>query len=150
MPLKPGDPAPDFTLDSHTGASIHLADFRGKKNVVLYFYPKDNTPGCTKESCTFRDQYAIFQEVGAEVFGVSSDSITSHQSFAEKYQLPFQLLSDPNQKLRKLYGVTKTLGLFPGRVTFIIDKTGIIRHLFDSQLQATRHVEEAVQILRNL
>ena len=146
--VKPGDRAPDFSLADAGGRMIGLAEFRGKKPVVLYFYPKDDTPGCTKEACSFRDQYEDFTAAGAEVIGVSSDSGDSHRKFAEKYKLPFTLLSDRDGQVRKKYGVPATLGLLPGRVTFVIDKDGVVRHVFNSQLQATRHVQESLAALR--
>jgi peroxiredoxin Q/BCP len=146
--VKPGDRAPDFSLPDAGGKMVGLADFRGRKPVVLYFYPKDDTPGCTKEACSFRDQYEDFTAAGAEVVGVSSDSGDSHRKFAEKYKLPFTLLSDRDSQVRKRYGVPATLGLLPGRVTFVIDKDGIVRHVFNSQLQATRHVQESLAALR--
>ena len=146
--LAVGDRAPDFALPSATGATVRLSDFRGKKAVVLYFYPKDDTPGCTKEACGFRDSYEEFTQAGAEVIGVSSDSGESHKGFASKYKLPFTLLSDRGGQLRKQYGVPATLGLLPGRVTFVIDREGMVRHVFNSQLAATRHVGEALAALR--
>ena len=146
--VKPGDRAPDFSLPDAGGRMIGLTEFRGKKPVVLYFYPKDDTPGCTKEACSFRDQYEDFTAAGAEVIGVSSDSGESHRKFADKYKLPFTLLSDRDGQVRKRYGVPATLGLLPGRVTFVIDKEGVVRHVFNSQLQATRHVQESLAALR--
>jgi peroxiredoxin Q/BCP len=148
--IEPGDVAPDFALPDRAGHTVRLSDYRGKKAVVLYFYPKDDTPGCTKEACSFRDQYEVFKEAGAEVIGVSSDSEASHDRFASKYNLPFVLVADRGGKVRKQYGVPATLGLLPGRVTFVIDPQGVVCHVFNSQLQATRHVEEAVQALRAL
>lgn len=148
--VKAGDKAPDFTLPNQTGQKVSLQDFRGKKSIVLYFYPKDDTPGCTKESCTFRDSYQVFKDVGAEVVGISSDSAESHQQFATKHRLPFVLLSDDGGKVRKLYGVSSTLGIFPGRVTYVIDKQGVVRHIFSSQFSPAKHVEEALKILREL
>ena len=148
--LKVGDPAPDFTLPDRNGRQIRLSDYRGKKPVVLYFYPKDDTPGCTKEACTFRDQYEDFKDAGAEVIGVSSDSGESHARFADKYRLPFVLLSDRDGSVRRQYGVKATLGILPGRVTFVIDEDGVVRHVFNSQLQATQHVAEARTALRAL
>jgi peroxiredoxin Q/BCP len=143
-----GQAAPEFELTDSQGKRVRLADFRGKRTVVLYFYPKDDTPGCTKEACSFRDHYEAFKDAGAEVIGVSSDSEASHGKFATKYKLPFTLLADGGGRIRKLYGVPATLGLLPGRVTFVIDRKGIVRHVFNSQLQATRHVEEALGILK--
>lgn len=143
-----GSVAPDFTLPDQAGQPVSLKDFKGQKAVVLYFYPKDNTPGCTTEACAFRDSYEIFKESGAEVIGVSSDSADSHQGFASKHSLPFVLLSDQGGQVRKLYGVPSTLGLLPGRVTYVIDKTGVVKHVFNSQFGAAKHVEEALKILK--
>ena len=148
--LAVGDPAPKFTLKDQHGKTISLGDFAGRKNVVLYFYPKDDTPGCTKESCTFRDQYTAFTDIGAEVLGISSDSEQSHLKFAEKYNLPFPLLSDAGGAVRQQFKVPKSLGLLPGRVTFVIDKKGVIRHVFNSQLSPTKHVDEAMGVLKTL
>ncbi len=148
MSIQEGDSAPDFLLKNQKGEEVSLKSFKGKKNVVLYFYPKDDTPGCTKEACTFRDQYEVFLKKGAEVIGVSSDSVDSHSKFALKYHLPFSLLADEGGKLRKAYGVQKTMGLLPGRVTYVIDKEGIVRKVFSSQLNATQHVEEALEALQ--
>ena len=145
--VKVGQSAPDFTLPDRSGKTIRLGDYRGKKSVVLYFYPKDDTPGCTAESCEFRDRYQDFKDAGAEVIGVSSDTETSHGKFADKHNLPFVLLSDRGGTVRKKYGVPATLGLLPGRVTFVIDKQGVVRHVFNSQFQAKKHVAEAVAAL---
>ncbi len=147
---KIGDKAPDFTLPSQTGENITLSHFFGKKHIVLYFYPKDETRGCTTQACSFRDNYEIFKDLGAEVIGVSSDNIESHQAFANKHHLPFVLLSDKDQKVRKLYGVSSTLGLIPGRVTYIIDKEGIIRYIFSSQFRPRKHINEAIDLLKKL
>jgi thioredoxin-dependent peroxiredoxin len=146
--VKVGDVAPDFTLPSQTGESVSLNNVLGQKAVVLYFYPKDDTPGCTAESCAFRDSYTAFQDAGAEVIGVSSDTSASHQQFAAKYQLPFILLSDAGGAVRKQYGVPATLGLLPGRVTYVIDKTGVVRHIFNSQFNFKGHVDEALKFLK--
>ncbi|WP_460206074.1 peroxiredoxin [Scytonema sp. NUACC21] len=150
MTIKAGDIAPDFTLPSQKGIPVSLNDFRGKKAVVLYFYPKDDTPGCTAQSCAFRDQYEVFQSAGAEVIGVSGDSPESHQNFATKYQLPFTLLSDLGDQVRKLYGATAAFGLFPGRVTYVIDQQGVVRYVFDSMFNFKGHVEEALKTLQQL
>ncbi len=150
MPVQVGDTAPDFTLPSQSGETVSLKDFIGKKSVVLYFYPKDDTPGCTAEACAFRDSYEVFKEAGAEVIGVSDDSSASHQKFASKYNLPFILVSDTGKQLRKLYGVPSTLGLLPGRVTYVIDKSGIVRHIFNSQFNFKGHIEEALKTLKDL
>jgi peroxiredoxin Q/BCP len=146
--VEVGDKAPDFTLPSQTGENITLSNFFGKKNVVLYFYPKDESRGCTKQACSFRDNYEVFKELGAEVIGVSSDDIESHKSFAEHHLLLFILLSDKDNDVRKMYGVPSTLGIIPGRVTYIIDKTGVVRHIFSSQFQPEKHIEEAIKILK--
>lgn len=148
--VKVGDPAPDFSLPCQTGEAVSLKDFRGKRPVVLYFYPKDNTPGCTAESCAFRDSYAVFQDLGAEVLGVSSDTVSSHQEFATSYSLPFKLLSDEDGKVRSLYGVPATLGILPGRVTYVIDQQGVVRHIFNSQLNFKGHINEALKVLGQL
>ena len=148
--VKVGDRAPDFTLPSLTGEPLSLASYTGKKNIVLYFYPKDQTPGCTAEACAFRDSYEVFQEAGAEVIGISSDSEKSHQQFASQHRLPFILLSDTGGVVRKQYGVPTTFGLIPGRVTYIIDKQGIVRHIFSSQFAPQKHVDEALKVLRTL
>ena len=150
MTVKVGDKAPDFSLPSQMGDSVALSEFFGKKNVVLYFYPKDESPGCTKEACTFRDSYQELTNLGAEVLGVSGQSVESHKSFASHYGLPFILLSDKDNKVRELYGVPSTMGIIPGRVTYIIDKNGVVRHIFSSQTQAQRHVEEAKKTLMEL
>ncbi len=150
MSVKIGDRAPDFTLPSQMGDDVTLSEYFGKKNVVLYFYPLDESPGCTKEACTFRDSYEELTSLDAEVLGVSAQSMASHKSFATHYGLPFLLLSDAENKVRKLYGVHSTMGIIPGRVTFIIDKQGVVRHIFSSQSQAPRHVDEAKKTLLGL
>ncbi|MDC0833820.1 peroxiredoxin [Geitlerinema sp. CS-897] len=149
MAVKVGDMAPDFTLPSQSGKSVSLSDFRGKKAVVLYFYPKDDTPGCTAESCAFRDRYETFTNAGAEVIGISGDSVSSHRQFASKHSLPFTLLSDSGDRVRKLYGVPATLWVLPGRVTYVIDKDGVVRHIFNSQLDFQGHVNESMEILKS-
>ncbi len=142
-----GSIAPDFTLPSQSGQTVSLKDFIGEKPVVLFFYPKDDTPGCTKQACAFRDDYGGFKKLDAEVIGISSDSVESHRRFAAKHDLPYTLLSDEEKKVRKLYGVPNVFGLFPGRVTYVIDREGIVRHVFSSQLGAEKHVEEALKAL---
>jgi peroxiredoxin Q/BCP len=145
-----GDRAPNFSLPTQSGATVSLSDFLGKSAVVLYFYPKDDTKGCTMEACSFRDNYEVFKEAGAEVIGVSSDSETSHQQFASKYRLPFLLVSDKHGALRKLYGVPATLGVLPGRVTYVIDKQGIVRHIFNDMLNAQKHISEALKVVQSI
>ena len=150
MSVKVGDKAPDFTLPSQMDDNVTLSEFWGKKNVVLYFYPKDETPGCTREACSFRDSYEELTNLGAEVLGISGQSVASHKSFATHYGLQFLLLSDEGNKVRKLYGVPSSIGILPGRVTYIIDKQGVVRHIFNSQTQTQQHVEEAKRVLKEL
>jgi thioredoxin-dependent peroxiredoxin len=145
-----GSTAPDFELPDQDNRVVRLSQFRGKCAVIVYFYPKDDTTGCTIQACRFRDDFGRFQEAGAEVLGISDDSTGSHNRFAAKYKLPFTLLSDKGGHVRKLYGVKKTLGLIPGRVTFVIDSGGIVRHVFSSQSSPARHVEEALAAISRL
>src|SRR5580704_6752716 len=142
-----GTPAPDFELPDQHGKLVRLSQFRGKNAVVVYFYPKDDTTGCTIEACRFRDDFEKFRAAGAQILGISDDSTESHGRFASKYNLPFTLLSDKGGSVRKLFGVKKTLGVIPGRVTFVIDRDGILRHVFSSQSSPARHVEEALVAL---
>lgn len=148
--LRVGDRAPDFTVEAHTGQSLSLAGFRGSQVVVLYFYPRDGTPVCTKEACAFRDAHEELARAGAVVIGVSADRLDRHRDFARNHNLPFFLVSDADGALRKAYGVPKTLGLLPGRVTYVIDKEGIVRHVFRALLAADRHVAEAMAVVRRL
>jgi peroxiredoxin Q/BCP len=148
--VQVGDAAPAFALRTQNGTTVSLEDLLGKSAIVLYFYPKDNTGGCTAEACSFRDSYAVFKEAGAEVIGVSSDSEASHQQFASKNRLPFLLLSDEKGALRKLYGVPSTMGVLPGRVTYVIDKEGIVRHIFSDMLNPQKHIAEALQVVQSL
>ena len=149
MNLKIGDKAPSFVAIDANGTSFDSKDIIGKKPVVIYFYPKDNTPGCTMQACGFRDSYEDFIDLGAEVIGISSDTASSHKKFTNQYQLTFILLSDSDKKLRKLFGVPdKLFGLLPGRVTYIINKEGIISMIFDS-VMATKHISIALKSLKN-
>lgn len=145
-----GSLAPDFTLPDQNGNEVTLSDLVEEKAVVLYFYPKDESPGCTAEACAFRDDYEVFDKAGAEVVGVSSDAVSSHQAFTSHHQLPFILLSDEDGQVRRRYGARSLLGLLPGRVTYVIDRQRVIRHVFSSQLDARRHVREALRIIREL
>ena len=147
---KVGDPAPALSMSTHTGERISLADYHAKHPVVVFFYPKDGTAVCTKEACSFRDAYEDFTEAGAVVIGISSDSEARHQSFAKKHGLPFLLVSDRDNAVRRAFGVPKTAGLLPGRVTYVIDRGGIVRHIFSSQFAADRHVDEALEVVRKL
>jgi thioredoxin-dependent peroxiredoxin len=149
MALQVGDRAPDFSLPDQNGQLVSLSQFAGRP-VVLYFYPKDDTPGCTAEACAFRDQYSVFQEAGAVIIGVSGDSVADHQKFATKHKLPFLLISDQGSSLRKAYGVPSTLFVLPGRVTYVIDQKGIIRLLFNSMLDFAGHVDQALQVIQGL
>ena len=148
--LRPGDEAPQFELQQQTGERWDLNAALTKGPVVLFFYPRDETAICTKEACSFRDAHEDFARQGAQVVGISSDSIESHQRFAERHHLPYVLLSDPGGRVRELFGIKKTFGLVEGRVTFVIDQQRIVRHTFRSALNATRHVEDALDTIRKL
>ena len=150
MAISVGDKAPEFQLQDQDGRKVALADFRGRKAVVLYFYPKDETPGCTKQACSFRDSYEDFSKVGAEVLGISGDSVEAHKAFAEHHRLPFTLLADVGNTTRKAYGVPATLWVLPGRVTYVIDKQGVVQHVFNSQLNSVRHIDEALTVVKRL
>ncbi|MGD0674963.1 MAG: peroxiredoxin [Polyangiaceae bacterium] len=150
MTLAVGDRAPDFTLPSSRGESVTLSARLGRGPVVLYFYPKDGTTGCTAQACSFRDRSEDFADAGADVLGVSSDGVASHERFVQKHDLPMTLLSDTEGKVRSLYGVRPTLGFLPGRATFVIDKDGIVRHVFVSQFRFGRHADEALEVVRRL
>jgi len=149
--IEIGSSIPAFTLNDQNGTLFDINSVLGKKNLFIYFYPKDDSPGCTKEACYFRDQFEVFNEVDALIIGISGQSVESHKAFAEKYRLTYTLLSDEGNKVRKLFGVpTNFFGLLPGRVTYIIDKTAKVTYIFDSQIQATQHVDEALRILKTL
>jgi len=145
--LNPGDAMPDTTLIGPDGPT-KLRDRIGKP-LVVYFYPKDETYGCTKEACTFRDQYEDFVAAGAEVIGISRDDAASHAKFREHHRLPFTLLSDPRGDVATSWGVRTTLGI-PGRSTFVFDKAGVVRHRFDSNIRFGKHVDEALEIVKTL
>lgn len=150
MALKIGDTIPNFTAIDTNSKEFDSKNYIGKQSLVIYFYPKDNTPGCTAQACSFRDHYEDFKDFGAEVIGISSDSVASHSNFSSKYKLPFILLSDSNKKLRTLFGVPSNLfGLLPGRVTYVVDKTGKIVLIFDSML-ATSHIPKAIEIIKKM
>ncbi len=148
MQLKIGDKAPLFEGITDGDAKISLGDMVGKGNIILYFYPKDMTPGCTTEACGFRDNWDKIVSLGATVIGVSSQSTESHREFKKKNNLPFPLISDPKGEIRKLYGATGLL--IPPRVTFVIDKQGIIKFIFSSQLNVTKHVSDALENLEKI
>lgn len=147
MSIQIGDQLPHFSSVKQDGTDFDSHSIQHKP-VVIYFYPKDNTPGCTTQACSFRDAYQDFQDVGAEVIGVSGDSVRSHQGFQQKYKLPFILLSDENRKLRKLFGVpTALFGLIPGRVTYVFNASGKCIYIFDS-LSARDHISKALIALQ--
>lgn len=148
--LQPGDRMPDVTLPGAGGTAVRLHDVAKDRTLVVYFYPKDETAGCTAEACSFRDSYEDFKTAGAEVIGISDDSVASHDSFARHHRLPFVLLSDPGGTARKAFGVGKTLGLIPGRATFVVDRAGVIRHVFESQIRIGKHIDEALATVRKL
>lgn len=148
--LKAGDKLPNFGAKDQNGNDFYIESVLGKKVLVIYFYPKDDTPGCTKQACFLRDQYEDFKAIGAEVIGISGDSVPAHRKFASKYDLPFVLLSDGDKSLRKLFGVkANLLGLLPGRVTYVVDKNGIIQMVFDD-MNATNHLEKTVEKVKSL
>jgi thioredoxin-dependent peroxiredoxin len=148
--LRVGDKAPDFTLPSQSGQPVRLSALTAERVVVLYFYPADDTPGCTKESCSFRDHYDVFKDAGAEVIGVSKDSVASHTAFASKYRLPFTLLSDADGAVHAQYGARTLGGLMPRRVTFVIDRQNTIQHVFNAMFQAEQHVTDALGVIQSL
>jgi peroxiredoxin Q/BCP len=149
--IKVGSGVPEFTLPDQHGNLFNINSVLGKKNLVIYFYPKDDSPGCTAQACSFRDHFEVFEEAGAVVIGISAQSVESHNEFAVKHRLNYLLLSDEGNKVRKLFGVPSTLfGLLPGRVTYIVDKKGIVVYTFDSQMQVEKHVDEAMRVLKEL
>lgn len=148
MAIAIGYKIPFFTASDNNGNIFDIKDYLGKP-LVIYFYPKDDTPGCTAQACTFRDQYEDFKELGAEVIGISSDSVLSHQKFVSKFNLPFILLSDFDKKIRKAFGVSRDyLGLIDGRTTYVVDEKGIVQYIFDST-SSKKHITEALAILKN-
>ncbi len=149
MTLQIGDSIPSFSLPDQTGRRRTNKECAGKP-LVLFFYPKDDTPGCTAEACGFRDKYELFKLLGAEVWGINNATEASHLKFAEKNKLPFPLLCDENDVLGKQLGVPKIFGLLAGRVTYIIDSKGIIRHIFNDLLNAPQHVTQALSILEEI
>ena len=142
-----GSLAPDFKALDQDGREVHLYEVLKSKSVVLYFYPKDETPGCSAEARDFRDAYPLFVDAGAEVIGISSDSVGSHAHFVARQCLPFTLVSDNGGQVRRAYGVASTWGLLPGRVTFVIDRQGRVKNVFSSQLDFKGHVETSLVAL---
>ena len=145
--LQSGDQAPDFTAKTHDGKVIRLADFLGKQGLVLFFYPKDGTPICTQEACAFRDSYEKFVEAGFQVLGVSRDSAERHQQFINEHRLPFPLVSDEDGSLSRAFGVSKGMGLLPGRSTFVIDSDGVVQMAYSAQFASEGHVQQALAAL---
>jgi len=146
-----GSTIPSFTLKDQNGLDFNIESVKGKKNLVIYFYPKDDSPGCTKEACSFRDQFDVFKKYDALIIGISGQSVKSHLEFAKKHRLNYTLLSDDDNKVRKSFGVpTSFLGLLPGRVTYIVNKKGKVVFVFNSQMNAQKHIEEALLILKDL
>lgn len=154
MSIVEGQLAPDFALPATDGSTIRLSELRGKK-VVLYFYPKDDTPGCTKEACSFRDNLGVLQSMGVVVLGVSPDTVASHQKFAQKHGLTFPLLADEGAQVATLYGVWKEKKQYGRtymgieRTTFLIDENGIVRRVFP-KVKVDGHVEEVIEAIRSL
>jgi len=148
MTLKVGEKAPQFSAQADDGGQLDLLGLLREGNVVLYFYPKDETMGCTAEACSFRDNWSEVRAEKAVVIGVSSDSVESHASFKKHHDLPFTLVSDPDKRIRESYGVRGRI--MPARVTFVIDQSGVIRHIYDSNLAPTHHVREALAALRRI
>lgn len=149
--IQVGDKIPEFSLPDQNGALFDIKNVKGNKKLIIYFYPKDDSPGCTKEACHFRDLFEVFNEADAVIIGISGQSVESHRKFAEKYRLSFALLSDTGNKIRKLFGVpTNALGLLPGRVTYVADREGKVIYIFNSQVQAERHVDEALKIIKGI
>ena len=149
--IKVGSTIPAFTLPDQNGNMFNINSVLGKKNLVIYFYPKDDSPGCTAQACSFRDQFEVFREANAVIIGISSQSVKSHKAFADKHRLTFTLLSDEGNKIRKQFGVpTNLFGLMPGRVTYVADKSGKVIYTFNSQLQTQKHVDEALRIFHEL
>jgi peroxiredoxin Q/BCP len=151
MAIAVGDKCPEFTLKDQNNTDFDIKNVLGKQVLVIYFYPKDDTPGCTAEACSFRDSYEDFKDLGCEVIGISSDSPEKHAKFAEKHRLSFTLLADTSKTVRKLFGVPGNLfGLIPGRVTYIIDKKGIVRHIYNSLTNAAGHIEESIKAVKSI
>jgi peroxiredoxin Q/BCP len=149
MPLVAGDLAPPIALRDQDGMERRSDQLNGRA-LVLFFYPKDDTPGCTMEACAFRDSYGELQGLGAEVWGVSGDGAASHQRFASRHSLPYPLLVDQGNALRKAFGVPSVLGLLPGRVTYVIDGQGVVRHVFNNLLDGPAHQRAAKDALLKL
>ena len=144
--VEAGDKIPKILLKNENGNVVNVNDI--KKPLIIYFYPKDETPGCIKEACKFRDEFQSFTDLGVQVIGISGDSSASHKKFKEKYHLPFTLLADTNNEVRKAFGVPKSLLFLPGRVTYVVNEKGIVTYKFNSQFGAEKHIENALNFLR--
>lgn len=148
-PLKKGDKIPSFSLQDQYGKPFHVDEFLGSKNLVIFFYPKDESPGCTKQACSFRDHYEEFRSLDTEVVGISGQDNQSHTAFSEKHRLNFRILSDSGNRVRNMFGVPSDfLGMIPGRVTYVVDKQGTITHIYNSQVNIQKHINSALQSLR--
>lgn len=144
--IEVGDTIPNINLKDENGIEVNINSI--KKPLIIYFYPKDETPGCIKEACKFRDEFQSFVDLGVQVFGISGDSSASHKKFKEKYHLPFTLLADSNNEVRKKFGVPKSLLFLPGRVTYVVNEKGVVMYMFNSQFGAEKHIENALEFLR--
>ena len=148
--IQVGDRVPTFTLLDQDGNKFLIEDYIGKTAMVIYFYPKDNTTGCIKEACGFRDNYESFKEIGVKIIGISSDDVKSHKAFVTKYNLPFTLLADVDNEVRERFGVPNSLfGVIPGRVSYVIDENGVVINIYESLLKPQRHIEESLDVLKN-
>ncbi|KAJ8543376.1 hypothetical protein K7X08_005899 [Anisodus acutangulus] len=148
--VNKGTAPPPFTLKDQDGKNVSLSKFKGKP-IVVYFYPADETPGCTKQACAFRDSYEKFKKAGAQVVGISGDDPASHKAFAKKYRLPFTLLCDEGNKVRKEWGIPGDLfGTLPGRQTYVLDKDGVVQLIYNNQFQPEKHIDETLKLLQSL
>lgn len=147
--IEVGSRVPEFKLPDQNGKIFNIRSVLGKKNLVIYFYPKDGTPGCTKEACSFRDNLNVFKKSNATIIGISGDNVKNHKKFADKNHLNFTILSDQGNKIRKLFGVPASMmGVVPGRVTYIVDKKGIVIHIYNSLSKPEQHIKEALSALK--
>jgi peroxiredoxin Q/BCP len=148
MSISIGDSCPYFSLQNQDGQTINIQDYIGTKNIIIYFYPKDNTVGCTKEACSFRDAMQDLNNLDCEVVGISADSVASHKAFANQFRLTFNLLSDVGNEIRKMFKVpANVFGLIPGRVTYVVNKGGKIVHVINSQLNPDKHIKETIEVV---
>lgn len=148
--MEIGERAPDFALPNQDGVMTRLSEIAPGKTLVVFFYPKDGTPVCTMEACSFRDSQHVFSKFNAQVVGISSDGVEAHRSFATGNHLDFPLLSDAGGAVRKLWAVPSTLGFLPGRVTYVLDAGGVVRALYSAQLESSKHVQTALEAVRKI